>query len=75
MRTLINFNDAVLYYLKNDSAANLQELIEKNPPFVETSIPSNVDLSLEKAGVIPAIFHGTNILELEKWELIHLFTI
>lgn len=69
MRTLINFEESVLYYLKNDSAVNLQELIEKNPPFVETTIPSNVDLSLEKAGVLPALFHGTNILELEKWEL------
>lgn len=33
------------------------------------SIPGNVEIDMERAGVIPEIFWGTNVLKLEEYEL------
>lgn len=69
MKEKVCFKESVLYYLRDDSAVSVQEMLKKNPPCVSAQVPGNVDLDLESAGVLPELFFGTNILQLEKWEL------
>ena len=36
---------------------------------IAASIPGNVELDMQKAGILPDLFFGTNILKLEEYEL------
>lgn len=69
MRQQLTFTESALYYLRQDTARTPEELFQKNPPSVPAQVPGNVDLDLERAGVLPELFRGTHILELENWEL------
>ncbi len=69
MRRELKFCEAELFYLKEDSARTPEELRQKCPPSVPARIPGNVDLDLERAGILPELHRGTNVLKLEEWEL------
>ncbi len=60
-----------LYYAPEGSVkiGSVTELKNGNIPFVEASVPGNVELDLSRAGILPAdLFKGMNILEAEKYE-------
>ena len=60
-----------LYYSLQDSVkvSDVNQLKNSGIPFVEATVPGNVELDLSKAGILPEdLFKGMNILQAEKYE-------
>lgn len=70
-KTKITFDQCKLYYI--DTAKYVAETPETvlsfGAPSVAASVPGNAELDLERAGILPELFNGCNILKLEEYEL------
>ena len=68
----MNLNgDWKLYYSYQDSVkvSDVNELKNSGIPFVDATVPGNVELDLSKAGILPEdLFKGMNILKAEEYE-------
>ena len=68
----MNLNgDWKLYYSYQDSVkvTDVSELKNSGIPFVDATVPGNVELDLSKAGILPEdLFKGMNILKAEEYE-------
>ncbi len=58
---------------KNISASTAEELISAGYKAIRASVPGNFELDLMREGILPDLYFGTNILEAQKLENLHLY--
>lgn len=71
IKTEITFDQGKLYYIDTGKyVAETPEAVQSfGAPYVDASVPGNAELDLERAGILPELFNGCNILKLEEYEL------
>ena len=67
----IEFTKKLLYPIDTDKLNCLtpNDVLSSGIKPISASIPGNVDLDMQKAGLLPNLFFGSNILKLEDYEL------
>ena len=61
-------DDAVLPRQELTRAAQLKDI-----PVIDAAVPGNFELDMEKAGLLPDLFVGRNLLKAQELEMTHLF--
>ncbi|MBQ2712201.1 MAG: hypothetical protein IJF71_02385 [Clostridia bacterium] len=67
----IQFTSVKIYPVDTESHGIVcpEELLSSGLTSIEGSIPGNIELDMQSAGMVPELFFGTNILCLEEYEL------
>ena len=59
---------------QNITAMSAEELLSAGHKAIRATVPGNFELDLMREGLIPDLYFGTNILEAQKLENLHLIT-
>lgn len=81
MNKNVQLNDKWTMYMAKDSdtkklpySLNSQSDLQKTDFLkLDVTVPNNFELELEKANILPEIFYGNNVLEVQNYEDVHLW--
>lgn len=55
------------------TVTSVKELEQHGIQMIEAQVPGNFELDMEKAGLLPDLFYGMNLLKAQELEMLHLF--
>lgn len=70
-RIKVKFTKTLLYPVDTETATCLtpEEVLRSGVQPIAATVPGNVEIDMQAAGIVPDLFWGTNILKLEDYEL------
>lgn len=61
------------FFKINQTISSYDKLVEAGIKVIDSVVPSNFEVDMMKAGLLPDIFYGKNLLLSQKLEMMHLF--
>lgn len=69
----LGFCDDAQMEENEQTISSLQDVQEHNIRVIEASVPGNFERDMQRAGLLPDLFYGKNLLKSQELELTHLF--